>query len=84
MAKALVTVRLDPAKTSLRDVMERYSFKEGDVDHDYGVVPLVPEEGLYAVMVEAAAVEKAGPGAEGPFANPRIEAFGPPTPKAPR
>lgn len=83
MAKMLWTVRLDPTKTSLRDVLERYALKEGDLDAAYGVVPLAPEEGLFAVMVEADAVAGKGAGAEGPFSNPRVETFGPP-PKASR
>jgi hypothetical protein len=43
------------------------------------VVCLSPEERLYAVLVEVDVAAKLGgaAGVKGPFANPRIEPFGP-------
>jgi hypothetical protein len=51
-----------------------------DVDANYGLVPIDPDENRYAILVEESAADRvaAQPGAQGPFANPRIEPFGPP------
>lgn len=55
-----------------------------DLDAGYGVVPTDPDAGLHAVMLRAALADAVaarlagGDPAEGVFANPRIEPFGPP------
>ena len=52
------------------------------IDATFGVRALDLSEGKYAVMVEESALKGAGQrkGVAGPFANPRIEPFGPPKP----
>jgi hypothetical protein len=50
------------------------------MDTAFGVVPIDPENGKYAVQVHANAVSNSGKAAEGfngPFSNPRIEGYGP-------
>ncbi len=55
-----------------------------DLDAGYGVVATDPDAGLHAVMLRAALADEVaarlagGDPAEGVFANPRIEPFGPP------
>lgn len=62
----------------------RLGVAETDLDGRYGVVPTDPVAGLHAVMLRAALADRAaarlagGDPAEGVFANPRIEPFGPP------
>jgi len=57
-----------------------------EIDPDFGVIATDPDEGLYTVLVDARATNRVETvlatrrpdPAEGIFANPRIEPFGPP------
>ncbi|WP_214317164.1 hypothetical protein [Nonomuraea sediminis] len=69
----LITVRL-PRGATLADAIDRLDLAEEDVDTSYGLVAVDPDEGLYALRVTDRAGRKAGP----PFADPKIEPFGPP------
>ncbi|WP_333771983.1 hypothetical protein [Streptomyces sp. IBSBF 3136] len=77
----LVTVTL-PAGATLEDALHRYGLTPDQVDEAYGLVSVDPAKGLYALLVseDAAARLTGGPGASGPYANPRIEPYGPPRP----
>ncbi|MET9343969.1 hypothetical protein [Nonomuraea sp. NPDC003804] len=70
----LVTVRL-PRGATLADATARLGLSEKDVDTAYGLVLIDPDEGLYGLRVTEEAGRRAGP----PFADPRIEPYGPPT-----
>jgi hypothetical protein len=51
-----------------------------EMDATFGVVPIDPENGKYAVQVRASAAtdpRKSADGSSGPYSNPRIEGFGP-------
>jgi hypothetical protein len=78
----MMTVELDPDSATLDKVAERLGLAPEEIDADFGVVPIDPDKHLYTVLVdEQASSRVAGqPGVEGPFANPRIEPFGPPRP----
>jgi len=82
MAKVLLTVKLPPEKASLPAAMRELQLHRDEIDADFGVVRLSPDDDLYAVMVdEAAAGRLTGRKdieVKGPYANPRIEPFGPP------
>jgi hypothetical protein len=82
MAKLMYTVKLDHAETSLDHVKRKLDLTDDEVDANFGVVNLDPRENLYAILVDDKAVQKLDEteGAEGPFANPRIETAGPPKP----
>jgi hypothetical protein len=60
--------------------MDDLGLGDEEVDADYGLVAIDPEEGRYAILVEESASARVAkkPGVEGPFANPPIEPFGPP------
>ncbi|MFJ3669164.1 hypothetical protein ACIPSE_22200 [Streptomyces sp. NPDC090106] len=78
----LVTVTLPPGAT-LDDAVRRLGLADDEVDTAYGLVPVDPAHGTYALLVtEAAGARVQGaPGARGayrgPYENPRIEPFGP-------
>ena len=88
MGKVMVTIRSAGPAPTLEQVRARYDLAEGDLDERFGVVEIAPGQGLYTVLVEeSAAAMITGGGAgdgewevSGPFANPRIEPFGPPEP----
>ncbi|MGV9456404.1 hypothetical protein [Streptomyces sp. NPDC003635] len=77
----LVTITL-PRGARLQDAMREYGLASDEVDESYGVVPVDPERGTHVMMVteDAAGRITGGAGAQGPFANPKIEPFGPPQP----
>lgn len=78
----MLTVKLSPERATLADVQQQLGVSEDEIDSDFGVVNLDPDEHLYAVMVDerAAARLTDEPDVKGPYANPRIEPFGPPRP----
>ena len=78
----MMTVELDPDSATVEKVAERLGLRPEEIDAEFGVVPIDPENHLYTVLVDeqASARVAAQPGVEGPFANPRIEPFGPPQP----
>jgi hypothetical protein len=75
-----MTVSLEGAEASIVDVKRKFGLAEDEVDESFGLVNLDPQHNLYAILVdEAAASRLAGaPGVRGPYANPKIEPFGPP------
>jgi hypothetical protein len=80
MSKLLLSVTRDPSEASLAAVKRDLGLSDEEIDAEFGIVEIDPEGHRYAVLVEESAAERVGkqPGVEGPFANPRIEPFGPP------
>lgn len=77
MSKMLYTVKLEGSDPSLEQVAEKLGITKGDLDEEYGLIEIDPEQKLYSVMVEESAVgERMSPDVKGPFSNPRIEPFG--------
>jgi hypothetical protein len=78
MEKYLMTVRLDGSKT-IEAVAKALKIPKASIDLKYGVVEVDPEARLFAVMVEQQPVitENVEKVFRGPFANPKIETFGP-------
>ncbi|MCX4546810.1 hypothetical protein [Streptomyces sp. NBC_01565] len=76
---SLITVTLPPGAT-LDDAMQQLGLARDEVDTGYGLVDL--HNGTYALLVTAAAAERTGgaAGVKGPYADPKIEPFGPPQP----
>ena len=77
----LVGVTLWPGAT-LRDAVRRLRLADDEVDTAYGLVAVDPARHVYALLVTPSAGERirGTSGAGGPYANPRIEPFGPPEP----
>ena len=80
MSRVLITVKLDPEKATLTEVCKRLRLAKSDLDESFGVVSIDPRANLFAVLVEESALPDLEQNAEvsGPYANPRIEGFGPP------
>ncbi|WP_093171909.1 hypothetical protein [Sinosporangium album] len=73
----LITVRL-PLEATLPGAMHHYGLAKDEVDLNYGLVPIDPVQGLYALRVTEDASHRLGMAVEGPYADPKIEPFGPP------
>ena len=78
----MLTLELDPQEATVSRVAVRLGLEPGEIDAEFGVVAIDPDNHLYTVLVEERASERVAgqPGVEGPFSNPRIEPFGPPRP----
>jgi hypothetical protein len=75
----LVTVRLPPRAT-LAQAMRHLELPEEEVDTGYGLVLIDPDQGLYGLRVSEAAARRIDPAmGEGPYSDPRIEPYGPPS-----
>jgi hypothetical protein len=76
----MLTLTRDPSRASLEAVQEDLGLDAADIDRDFGVVEIDPDEHLYAILVEESAAQRASgqEGVEGPYADPPIEPFGPP------
>lgn len=88
MAKVLFSLTWPEGEPTPEAVCERYGFRPDELDEQFGVVEIDPEDNLYSVLVDAEAARRVAPrgwkdedGLEGPFSNPRIEPFGPPEPE---
>ncbi|HKA15735.1 MAG TPA: hypothetical protein VKH41_12005 [Myxococcota bacterium] len=81
MAKLMMTLQLDPGEASIEAVRRKLELGRLDLDEEFGVVPIDPEKDLFAILVdERVASELMGrEGVRGPFSNPKIEPFGPPS-----
>jgi hypothetical protein len=80
----MLTVKLPSDQATLAEARRRLGLAEDEIDEEFGLVPLDPAQGLHAVVVSAEAGARASAAAGdtgevgGPYANPRIEPFGPP------
>ena len=79
MAPTLYTVKLAEGEENLATAAQKLRIGPADLDPEFGVVPVAPAEGLYAVLVVGTASPATdGATTDGPFANPPIATFGPP------
>jgi hypothetical protein len=78
---ALMTVSIPGGKPGIEGAAAALGVAADAIDRAYGVVPIDPKRNLYAVQVRADSLPPGGEGEDepyrGPFANPRIEPFGP-------
>jgi len=76
MSKMLYSINWTGEKPTLEQVAQKFGFKNKDLDVDFGVVEIDPQDNLYSVLVEETAiVPKDAKNIKGPFSNPRIEPF---------
>jgi hypothetical protein len=81
MSKVMLTLQLDPADANVAAVSRKLNLSPDAIDSEFGVVNISPKDNLYTILVDEAvgARLKATEGVSGPYSNPRIEPFGPPT-----
>ncbi len=86
MAKLLFNVTWEQGEPSIEQVCEKYRLEPQELDTEFGINQIDPEANLYSILVDEEAAERVREqfsydtsGIEGPFSNPRIEPFGPPT-----
>lgn len=81
MAKVMLTFNATPAP-SLAQVKARFGLSDDEIDEAFGVIEVDPETHTQTILVEQAAAARitGQPGwqGQGPFANPKIQPFGPP------
>jgi hypothetical protein len=85
MGKLLFNITWANHKPSVEEVIQKFGLSPGEIDLEFGVMVIDPQDDLYCILVEESMLERLGgqPGEkpadlEGPFANPPIEPFGPP------
>jgi hypothetical protein len=84
MSKLLYTITWDGDAPTIKQVSSRYGLNPDEIDQEFGVILIDPDIHRYSIMIEeTAALRLQGQSQpnpiEGPYANPRIEPFGPPT-----
>lgn len=76
---AIYTVKLLAGEENLANAAQKLRVEPADLDPDFGLVPVAPAEGVYAVLVQGSASPAAADDdTDGPFANPSIATFRPP------
>ena len=79
--KVMMTIRAAQPPT-VEQIRQKLGLSHTDVDQDFGVVEIDPDDQLYAFMVEEQkATQVSGTSGweiKGPYSNPRIAPFGPP------
>ena len=82
MAKVMVTFEATQPP-SIDDLKRRFGLTDGEIDEAFGVIEIDPDARAYTIRVEESAARRITGGAEssarGPFADPKIEPFGPPS-----
>lgn len=74
----LMTIKVPQGKPTLAEAAKRLGVALSDMDATFGVVPVDPDQGLYAVQVRAGrAKQQEGRDFQGPWSNPAIAPFGP-------
>lgn len=78
---ALMTITTPHGAPSLAEAAAQLDVAFEDMDAVFGVVPINPERGMYAVQVQAAKLPQPPTGVgkpyRGPWSNPTIMPFGP-------
>jgi hypothetical protein len=80
----LMTVHGLNGQPSLAQAAGELGVSVADIDRHFGVVPINPAEGLYAVQVKESSIrndEAARGDYRGPFSNPEIAPLGPIQPR---
>ena len=83
MNTVMLTICTNGEHPTLELVRARYGLTEEEIDASFGVVEIDPKESLFTILVTESAASKVQSGSEwdveGPYSNPRIAHFGPPS-----
>jgi hypothetical protein len=77
MAENVYIVHKDTGVPSLDEAADQLHVPVETLDRAFGVQPIDPRSGDYAVM-KRDEVDQKNASSHGPFSNPRIDTFGPP------
>jgi hypothetical protein len=82
----LFSITWEQGDPSIEEICQEYGFKPQEIDAQFGIIEIDPEDHLYSILVDQEAAlrvrNQLGEGVsdiEGPFADVRIAPFGPPT-----
>ena len=77
--KVMFTIQGKGTAPSLDEVARTHGFHRAELDEQFGVIEVDPRDHTYAVLADEEAVGRVSgrSGVAGPFANPKIEPFGP-------
>lgn len=82
MAKVMMTIRAPHVAPTVPELIAQYGLQPGEIDEDFGVIEIDPEDHAYTILIEPTAASKIQPNenweVSGPFSNPKIEPFWPP------
>lgn len=82
MAKVMVNLSGLSAPPTLAEIQAQYGLSAHDLDDQFGVIEVDPQEHIYTVLVDEQAAARITGQMAGPrptaFSNPPIEPFGPP------
>jgi hypothetical protein len=84
MAKVMFSLIWEQGEPTIDEICERYGFQPDEIDDRFGVIEVDPQDRLYTILVDSDAAQRARGEREthppeGPYANPPIQPFGPPT-----
>ncbi len=84
MPSVMMTIETPPSKDGAPPTLEEAAGRLGvpvsALDAEFGVSPIDPDAGAWAVLLkdETDVPDAPGEGVEGPFSNPAIAPYGPP------
>ncbi len=79
----LMTVHGSDGAPSVAQAASELGVSVADIDEKFGIIPINPDEGLYAVQVKESSINSRIAGDadrsnyRGPYSNPQIAPFGP-------
>jgi len=83
MTKMLINITWKEGEPTVDQIIEKYGIEPDEIDDDFGVIEIDPDENLYTLLIEQTAAERVRNNLgedetdfEGPFSNARIEPFG--------
>jgi len=85
MSKVMMTIQSKKGPPELQVIHDYYGLKDSEIDKEFGVIEIDPEDGTYVILIEEDAAKKIVDTKDwkvkGPHSNPRIAPFGPPQTK---
>jgi hypothetical protein len=74
----MVTFHSDKS-LSIDQVRERFGLSEDEIDREFGVIEIDPADGTFAIMIADDGINRNADSFGGPFSDPPISPFGPPS-----